>query len=69
MTHTTSMETYEALYTRLQEIVTRLEMGELPLEELLRLYEQGVQLAAGCQRFLDQAELRVQQLQSNDAGA
>jgi exodeoxyribonuclease VII small subunit len=67
MTAQNAVESYEALYARLQEVVTRLEHGELPLAETLELYEQGVQLAAACQRLLDNAELRVQQLQ-NGAG-
>ncbi len=60
------VETYETLYTRLQEVVARLEAGELALDESLRLYEEGVGLAAECQRLLDAAELRVQQLQSGE---
>jgi exodeoxyribonuclease VII small subunit len=60
--------TYEALYAELQAVVARLETGELPLDEALRLYEQGVRLAANCQQLLDQAELRVQQLQSGSSG-
>lgn len=63
---TTPAETYETLYARLQELVSRLELGELPLAESLHIYEQGVRLAAECQRLLDSAELRVQQLQSTD---
>lgn len=60
------VETYESLYLRLQEVVARLEQGELPLDESLHLYEQGVRLAAECQRLLDAAELRIQQLQTAD---
>jgi exodeoxyribonuclease VII small subunit len=63
MTNMTGSETYETLYQQLQQVVADLEAGERPLEELLRLYEQGVQLASACQRMLDQAELRVQHLQ------
>lgn len=62
-----AVESYETLYLRLQEVVARLEQGELPLAEALALYEQGVRLAADCQRLLDAAELRVQQLQAGDA--
>jgi exodeoxyribonuclease VII small subunit len=65
----TDAETYEILYTQLYEVVTRLESGELPLEELLQLYERGVNLAAQCQHLLDQAELRVQVLQQADSTA
>lgn len=57
-------QTYETLYARMQAIVARLEAGELPLDEALALYEEGVTVAAACQRLLDQAELRVQELQS-----
>lgn len=61
-----AVESYENLYVRLQEVVARLEQGELPLAEALALYEQGVQLAAACQQLIDAAELRVQQLQAGD---
>lgn len=67
MSTTSPVETYETLYTRLQEVVARLEAGELPLDESLRLYEEGVGLAAECQRLLDAAELRVQQLQAGES--
>jgi exodeoxyribonuclease VII small subunit len=66
MTDTPDTESYEKLYTRLQGVIAQLEAGELPLEELLRLYEEGVQLANACQRMLDQAELRVRELQINE---
>lgn len=57
---------YETLYTQLQQVVAQLEAGELPLEESLKLYERGTQLAAACQHLLDRAELRVQQLQGGE---
>jgi exodeoxyribonuclease VII small subunit len=63
MSENTPVATYETLYQELQEVVNRLEAGTLPLEESLELYEQGVQLAAACQRLLDTAELRIEQLQ------
>ena len=59
--------TYEILYTRMQEIVARLEAGELPLAEALALYEEGVAVAAACQRLLDEAELRIRELQPRGA--
>ena len=62
MSAPTPVESYETLYVQLQEVVARLEQGELPLDETLQLYEQGVRLAAACQRLLDAAELRVQEL-------
>jgi exodeoxyribonuclease VII small subunit len=68
MTNTTEDSTYESLYVRMQAIVARLEAGQLPLDEALALYEEGVAVAAACQRLLDQAELRIQEL-SPGAGA
>ncbi len=60
---TTTVERYEDLYQQLQTIVEQLETGELPLDTSLTLYEEGTRLAAACQRLLDAAELRVEQLQ------
>ena len=54
--------TYESLYARMQAIVVQLEAGQLPLDEALALYEEGVTVAAACQRLLDEAELRIQEL-------
>lgn len=62
MTGTDSPQTYEQLVERLQQVVERLELGELPLAEAVTLYEEGVALTARCQQLLNSAELRVQQL-------
>jgi exodeoxyribonuclease VII small subunit len=59
----TDQPTYESLYARMQAIVARLEAGELPLDESLALYQEGVEVAAACQRLLDAAELRIEELQ------
>ncbi len=53
---------YEALMERFQQVVERLETGELPLAEALALYEEGVALSTRCQQLLEAAELRIQQL-------
>lgn len=59
----------------LEQIVERLETGELSLEQSLGDFERGVHLTRACQRALQQAELRVQQLveadgaNSEDGGA
>ena len=57
-----AVPSYEALIQRLQQVVQRLETGELPLADAVTLYEEGVALAAQCQQLLETAELRVQQL-------
>ena len=54
--------TFEAALQELTETVSRLEAGELPLEDSLALFERGQHLAAYCQRLLETASLRVEQL-------
>jgi|YelNatPaOPRAMG01_1025707.scaffolds.fasta_scaffold410287_1 exodeoxyribonuclease VII small subunit len=58
---------FEQALAALEEIVRRLEGGELPLEEALALYERGMALAQHCQELLDRAELRVTRL-AEEAG-
>jgi exodeoxyribonuclease VII small subunit len=62
---TTQMGKYEQLHTELAQVVAQLEEGNMSLEDMLRLYEKGIQLATACQKLLDTAELRVQQLQES----
>ena len=57
---------FEAAIKRLSEIVQTLERGELPLEESLRLFEEGVKLSRVSQQRLDAAEKRVEQLLAVD---
>ena len=51
---------FESSLSELENIVTRLESGELPLEDALNEFERGVQLARQGQQKLQQAEQRVQ---------
>jgi len=55
----TTAPTFEAALKQLEEIVQRLEQGELPLEESLRLYEEGIRLSRLCQGRLEEAEGRI----------
>ncbi len=62
---------FEEALGRLDETVAALESGQLPLQEALALFEEGVHLTQRCQVLLDNAELRVQRLRvsaSQDAG-
>ena len=52
----------------LEGVVERLEHGELPLEESIRLYEEGMRLTAACRRELDAAEGRLQVLSGRPGG-
>lgn len=53
---------YEAAVTELESLVTRLEQGDISLEESLKLYESGVLLTRECQDALNAAEQKVQVL-------
>ena len=64
MTELTSL-TFEAAYAELEDIITRLDSGDLPLEDSVALFERGRKLAQYCQNLLDDAELRVNQLLDN----
>lgn len=55
---------FEDALAELEEIVSRLENGDLTLEESLATFERGQQLAALCNSVLDQAELRLEQIGS-----
>ena len=60
---------FESSLQQLEQIVTRLESGNLPLEEALNEFESGVQLARMGQKTLQQAEQRVQILLNDDKDA
>lgn len=51
--------TYEAAIARLEEIVAKLEKGELGLDDSLKLFEEGTKLASFCNKTLDAAELKI----------
>ena len=53
---------FEKSYEELEEIISKLESGDLPLEESVTLFERGRLLSERCQSLLDKAELRVSQL-------
>jgi exodeoxyribonuclease VII small subunit len=66
---TTEELSFEQSIERLSDIVEELEGGDLPLEESLRLFEEGVKLARTSQAKLDRAEKRVEELLGvDDAG-
>jgi exodeoxyribonuclease VII small subunit len=56
------MPSFEQSLKKLETIVDKLEKGELPLEESLKLFEEGIGLSAVCKQELDAAEGKVQML-------
>lgn len=59
---------FDQILARLREVVTRLESGELSLEQSLQVYEEGVGLARQGQQLLATAEKRVEILVSTANG-
>lgn len=55
-------QTFEESLKRLEAIVTKLEQGEVPLEESIKLYEEGLSLSKSCIEKLTQAELKLKKL-------
>ena len=60
--------TFEAALKQLEEIVQRLERGELPLEESLKLYEEGIRLSRLCHAKLEEAEGKIDLLMKDARG-
>lgn len=56
------MATFEESLKKLEVIVDQLEKGDMPLEDSLKLFEEGVGLSAVCKQELDTAEGKVQLL-------
>lgn len=54
--------TFEGAFSQLQELVRKLEGGTLPLEDSLKVFEEGVRLTRFCQSSLTTAEQKVEQL-------
>jgi len=56
----TTIKDFEAAIAELEAVVKKLEDGDLPLEESLRLYERGVHLSRFCHARLEEAERRIE---------
>ena len=61
--------TFEETLSQLETLVARLEAGDLPLEEALRAFEEGVRLTRVCAERLEDAERRVHLLRRTPEGA
>ncbi len=61
--------TFEESLKRLEEIVRALENGETPLEESIKLFEEGVKLSGHCNALLETAEQKVSVLTKDASGS
>ena len=58
----TTTKTFENSVKELDAIVSKMESGELSLDESLKLFEQGVKLTRACQKTLADAEAKIEKL-------
>lgn len=62
MARTRKKPDFEHSLAQLETVVERMEQGDLPIEEALKAFEEGVQLTRECQQILEQSEQKVQLL-------
>ena len=61
--------TFEEALARLEEIVAGIEGGEIPLEQSIAKYAEGIALLKQCRGILDQAEQKIQLLSAGPSGS
>jgi exodeoxyribonuclease VII small subunit len=59
---------FEQALRALEDIVSRLERGDVPLEESISLYERGAALKKQCEARLNAAQMRVDAIRLSEAG-
>ena len=60
--------TFEENMFRLEEIVRSMERGDVPLEESLKLFQEGTELVRNCGKLLDEAEMAVKKVTADADG-
>ena len=61
--------TFEENMTRLEQIVRTMERGEAPLEESLKLFQEGTELVRSCAKLLDDAQMQIQTVMTAPDGS
>ena len=62
-------KTFEGNMQRLEQIVRAMERGDVPLEESLKLFQEGTELIRSCGKLLDDAELQVKKILAGPDGS
>ena len=62
-------QTFEQNMTKLEQIVRILERGDAPLEESLKLFQEGTELVRSCGKLLDEAQLQVKKIMTAPDGS
>ena len=60
--------TFEQNMQRLEQIVRAMERGDVPLEESLKLFQEGTELVRDCGKLLDEAQLQVKKIMTDSNG-
>jgi len=63
-----SEKSFESSYTRLEKILEKLESEDVTLEETIKLYEEGLSLTKFCYEKLNNAELRIKEINKSTKG-
>ena len=62
-------KTFEESMNRLEQIVRSMERGDVPLEESLKLFQEGTQLVRTCTKLLDDAQLQIKKVMTAADGS
>ena len=63
-----SEKSFEEALQKLEEIVSRLENGDIPLEESINIFKEGVELTKFCKEKLNEAETQLKKLVKDENG-
>lgn len=61
--------TFEDNMKRLEQIVRAMERGDVPLDDSLKLFQEGTELVRNCRNMLNEAELQVKIITASDDGS
>lgn len=61
--------TFEESMARLEQIVRSLEQGNVPLEDSLKLFQEGTELVRSCGKLLDDAQLQIKKVMTTPDGS
>ena len=62
-------QNFESSMQRLEQIVRSMERGDVPLEESLKLFQEGTELVRSCGKLLDDAQLQVKKIMTAPDGS
>ena len=62
-------DTFEEKLQRLEQIVRAMEKGDVPLDESLKLFQEGTELVRSCEKQLDDAQMHIAKVLAGENGA